>query len=145
MTRLILILLGGLLGVPWSVIAQDATVGSLRGIVFDTSTPQKSIEGVRVVIVGPASSEYETVTDSNGEYEITGLPPGRYLMNLYKDGYGRREGNPIVVVAGATGYTSMKMTKSEPPWLMIIGLGVVAILIVGLVVAAVSRTDNSSD
>ena len=145
MARLSLILLCGLLGVPWSAFAQDAATGSVRGTVSDTSTLQKPIEGVRVAIVDPTSSEYETVTDSNGEYEITGLLPGRYLMNLYKDGYGKREGKPITVVAGATGYMSMKMTKSEPPWLLIIGLGVVAILIVGLVVAVASRNDSPSD
>ncbi len=144
MTRLSLILLCGLLGVPWSVFAQDDTMGNVRGVVEDTSKTRNRIDGVRVIIVDPDSNEYETVTDSNGEYAITGLSPGRYLMSFYKDGYGAREGKRLTIIAGGTVYMPVKITKSEPPWLLLICLGGAAILICGLVIAVGFRIDKTS-
>ena len=31
--------------------------------------------------------EFETRTDADGDYELAGLPAGRYLVNLFKPGY----------------------------------------------------------
>ena len=145
MKPLSLTLLFGLLSVPWSTFAQDATTGTVRGQVEDTSTLQKPIEGVRVVAVDLAGMEYEALTDIVGEYAITGLPAGRYLMSFHKDGYEEREGKRLEIIAGRDHYMPVKMIKSRPPWLLIIGLGIVAIVIIGLVVAASSRDDSPQD
>jgi hypothetical protein len=90
--------------------AQKAT-GVVRGHIVDTSEAQLPIEGVLVVIVDVSGSEYETMTDSSGEYTIIGLTPGRYLISVYKDGYGDRTGKPVTVVAGGDHYVPLKMTK----------------------------------
>ncbi|MCZ6680358.1 MAG: carboxypeptidase-like regulatory domain-containing protein [Candidatus Poribacteria bacterium] len=92
-----------------SASAQDAT-GTLHGNIVDTTPQQTPISDVRVVIVSTDGREYETTTDSSGEYE-TGLPPGRYLISIYKDGYGAREGKPVTIVVGGDHYVPMKMTK----------------------------------
>ena len=149
MTRLSLIILCSLLGNPWSVFAQDATTGTIRGVVEDTSATRYPIDGVRVVIIDPEGTEYETVTDDQGDYVITGLSPGHYLLNLYKDGYETRKDQPVKAIAGGDYYVPVRMAKKEPPglispWLLFICFGGV-VLIVGLVVAVASRNDSPSD
>lgn len=86
-------------------------MGTLRGSVIDTSSLQNPIEGVRVVAVNPTGIEYETHTDSDGEFEMSGLPSGRYLVDFTKSGYGERLGKPITVTAGGDQYVAMKMSK----------------------------------
>ena len=76
-----LILLCCLWGVPRVVFSQDATTGTIRGNIVDTSTEQLPIEGVRVVIVGTDGSEFETTSDSKGEYKRAGIPPRRYPVS----------------------------------------------------------------
>ena len=142
MKRISLTLLCSLLGIPWPVFAQDATTGNVRGVVEDTLPAQNRLEGVRVFAIDPDSNEYEAVTDSNGEYAITGLFPGRYLMSFYKDGYGAREGKRLTIVAGGNVYMPVKMTKTKPPWMIIFFGGVV--LIIGLAIAVISRRDGPS-
>ncbi len=112
MKRLNLILtLCSLWVIPVAVFAQEATTGSVRGHVIDASTTQLPIEGVRVVIVSVDGLENEAETDSNGEYEIIGLVPGRYLMSVYKKGYRGRRGKPVTVIAGGTHYVPMKIAE----------------------------------
>jgi hypothetical protein len=143
-----MVLLWCLWYIAGAVFAQDATTGIVRGSVYDNSTPQNEIEGVTVVVVDVASNRYEAVTDANGEYEITGLSPGRYLMSFFKDDYEAREHKRLEIFAGSNHYAPVQMTKSEPPskppWLLLICLGGVAILICGLVIAVGFRIDRTS-
>jgi hypothetical protein len=127
------------------VFAQDAKTGTVRGYISDTSTAQLPIEGVRVVIVSADGTEFETTSDSTGEFKKSGIPPSRYLLSIYKDGYGDRTGKPVTIIAGADHYVSLKMHKKEPPWLLLLCLGVAAVLIVGLAIAVGLRTDRPSD
>lgn len=114
MKRLCLILtLCNLAFIPASVFAQDTTTGTVRGSVSDTSPSQNPIAEVRVVVVNAAGIEHAARTDSSGEFEIAGLPPGRYLMSFTKEGYGERVGKPVTVVAGGDLYLPMKMSKKE--------------------------------
>lgn len=90
---------------------QDTKTGIVRGSARDTSPLQNPIEGVRVVVVNAAGIEHEALTDSSGEFEIIGLPPGGYLISFYKDGYGERVDRPITLAAGGEQYVMMKMSK----------------------------------
>ena len=121
--------------IPMTVFAQDPTTGTVRGMVFDASEMQLPIQGVRVVIVDVNGLENETDTDSNGEYKIVGLAPGRYLLSIYKVGYDDRVGRPVTVVAGGEYYVPIKMTKIKltsllqrkfisSPWPLLFCLGV---------------------
>ena len=96
--------------IPMAVFAQDLTTGTIRGNIVDTSEARLPIEGVRVVVVSSRASEYETTTDSNGDYTMI-LTPGRYLVCIYKAGYVDRIGKPVTVVAGGDHYVPLKMTK----------------------------------
>ncbi len=113
MKRLSLILaLCALSVIPMAAFAQVPTTGTIRGNIVDTSEAQLPIEGVRVVVVSTRGSEHEALTDNNGDYKIIGLTPGRYLLSIYKAGYGDRTGKPITVVAGGDHYVPLKMTKA---------------------------------
>ena len=96
--------------IPMAAFAQAPTTGTIRGNIVDTSEARLPIEGVRVVVVSSRASEYETTTDSNGDYTLI-LTPDRYLVCIYKAGYVDRIGKPVTVVAGGDHYVPLKMTK----------------------------------
>ena len=124
--------------------AEYAKTGAIRGYISDTSTAQFPIKGVLVVIVGADGTEFETISGHTGEFKKSGIPPGRYLLSIYKEGYGDRTGQPVTVIAGGEHYVPFKMTKQEPPWLLLICLGAAAVLIVGIAIV-VGLRDRSSD
>ena len=87
---------------------------TIRGEVIEASPEQKPIRGVNVTIVSNSTGEtYTVTTDENGAYEKTGLPAGRYAINVYKKGYGERTGKSKVVVPGGEIYDSIKMIKKD--------------------------------
>ena len=91
--------------------------GTVRGKITDTSRVQNPIEGVRVKIVGTDGTEYEATTEVTGEYKRTGIPAGRYLISIHKEGYGDRVGKPVTVVNGGDHYVPLKMSKEQAPLL----------------------------
>ena len=93
------------------VFAQQG--GTVRGQIVDTTEAQNPIEGVRVVIVAQDGTEFITTTDANGDYEKSGIPAGRYLISIYKDGYHDRLGKPVTVVNGGDHFVPLKMTKKN--------------------------------
>ena len=94
-----------------------ANGGTVRGKITDTSNAQNPIEGVQVKIVGTDGTEYEATTEVTGEYKRTGIPAGRYLISIYKEGYGDRLGKPVTVVNGGDHYIPLKMSKEYVPLL----------------------------
>lgn len=119
MKRLSLVLTIAILSVLSSVVlvAQEADVSSgggiIRGQIQDTTAQQAPIAEVEVIVKDTAGEQWTATTDANGEYEITNLPSGRYLLSIYKDGYGSREGRPVTVAAGGERYFPLKMTKKD--------------------------------
>ena len=128
--------------------AEEAKTGAVRGNVSDTSMERPPaelpVEGARVVLVTANGLETEGETAGNGEFMIVGLAPGRYLVSCYKKGYDDRVDRPVTVIAGATHYVPIKMLAKEPPWLLLICLGVAAVLIVGIAIV-VGLRDCPSD
>lgn len=119
MKRLSFILILGVCLATYGTIAfaQEADVsrsgGTVRGQIVDTTTGQSPVSGVRVVVKDGSGAESEATTDDAGEYEITNLPSGRYLLSVYKDGFGDRTGKPVTVVSGGDHYVPLKMTKKD--------------------------------
>lgn len=98
--------------------AQDAEIstsgGTVRGEIVDTTTAQTPIADVRVEIRGTGEGrEYSATTDQSGSYEHSGIPAGRYLISIYKEGYGDRTGKPVTVVNGGDHFVPLKMTKKD--------------------------------
>ena len=154
MKRFSLILaLYALYGIPAAVLSQDLTTGIVRGNILDTSEAQLPIEGVLVVMVDVNGSEYEALTDNNGEYQRSNLPPGRYLLSIYKAGYGDRVGKPVTVIAGGDHYAPVKMIRKvglidllqrkfvSSPWPLLFCLG--GAFLLGIYVGR--RTGHRSD
>jgi len=97
-------------------LAQDDVVsgsGTIRGQIVDTTTAQNPIDGVTVEIRGSGGEDYTATTDANGDYEHSGIPAGRYLISIYKEGYGDRTGKPVTVAPGGDHYLPLKMTKKD--------------------------------
>ena len=91
----------------------DATNGgTVRGQITDLTPAQNPIEGVEVKIVAQdGGKEWTTKTDADGNYKHAGLPAGRYLISISKDGYDRRVGKPVTVVDGGDHFVPLKMAQ----------------------------------
>ena len=83
--------------------------GTLRGKITDTTRAQNPIEGVEIKIVAQDGTEFTTTTDANGNYKHAGLPAGRYLINISKEGFGERIGKPVVIVNGGDHFMPLKI------------------------------------
>ncbi len=93
-----------------SVFAQNG--GTVRGQITDLTPTQDPIEGVEVKIVAQdGNKEWTTTTDAKGEYKHAGLPPGRYLISISKDGYDERRGKPVSIVEGGEHFIPLKMAE----------------------------------
>ena len=113
---LVLMLIGCVFMSTSITFAQDDLTqqgGTIRGQIVDTTEMQMPIEGVDVRIVSTGGEEYTATTDVNGDYEKSGIPAGRYLISIYRDGYGDRLGKPVTVVNGGDHYVPLKMTKKD--------------------------------
>ncbi len=99
------------------MLAEDVKVansgGIVRGKIVDTTKSENPIEGVEVKIVAPDGTEFTAITDLKGEFVRIGIPAGRYLINIHKEGYGDRLGKPVTVVNGGHHLVSLKMTPKK--------------------------------
>lgn len=96
------------------VFAQDDALegGTVRGLITDLTPAQNPIEDVEVKIVAQdGGQEFITETDAEGNYKHTGLPAGRYLISISKEGYEDRAGKPVAVVDGGDHFISLKISK----------------------------------
>jgi outer membrane receptor protein involved in Fe transport len=76
-------LIGAHLVDPATARAQSTTTGAIQGVVTDSNTGEKLV-GVTVIATSPALAQTQTaITDENGFYKITELPPGDYLVTFY--------------------------------------------------------------
>ena len=97
-------------------LAQDDLTrqgGTIRGRIVDTTEMQMPIERVDVRIVSTGGEEYTATTDVNGDYEKSGIPAGRYLISIFREGYRDRVGKAVTVVNGGDHYVPLKMTKKD--------------------------------
>ena len=89
--------------------------GTVQGMITDTTPAQNPIEGVEVqiVAVGPEDRNlaFIATTDVKGNYRHDGIPAGRYLINIYREGYGDRLEKPVTVVNGGNHFVPLKMVK----------------------------------
>lgn len=97
-----------------SLTAEDKDGATIKGEVIDTTPEQNPIFGVKVTIINTGTGlEYTTRTNKKGEYEITGLPAGRYTVSCSKAGYGDRIGKTKIVPIGGETFDRIKMRKQE--------------------------------
>lgn len=77
------LLAGGLLVVPVAVSAQDAVV---QGILVEEGTSQP-LAGADVVLERDGEVIRGTITNRNGLFQITRIPPGSYTLRIVLPGY----------------------------------------------------------
>jgi len=89
-------------GVTAPARAQNATTGVLRGRVADASTGDP-LPGVTVVVTSPAlQGSQAALSDGSGNYYISNLPPGRYLVSFYYASSGQVQVAGVEVRLGQT-------------------------------------------
>ncbi|MGI9107380.1 MAG: carboxypeptidase-like regulatory domain-containing protein [Pyrinomonadaceae bacterium] len=82
-----------------SVAAQKSkTTGSIKGKVKTESGA--SAEGVKVIAQQDEKESASATTDRKGQFEITGLAPGRYSLTFRKPGLSVAEIKDVEVIAG---------------------------------------------
>ena len=64
------------------------TTGNIIGIVHDES--RAVLPGVTVAVASPGLPAQSAVTNERGEYRLTGLQPGMYLLTVELPGFGER-------------------------------------------------------
>ncbi len=97
-----------------TVIAQEdvGNGATLKGQVIDATPQQKPIAGVTVTILDIATGEITIVmTDKDGFYEKKGLPAGRYMLAVAKDGYSPWRGKSKVIAPDGEIFDRIKMKK----------------------------------
>ena len=114
MTRLIFMLILAACISPFTdvIFAQDDAMngGTLRGQITDVTLMQNPIKGVEVKIVAQdGGKEWTTKTDADGNYTHVGLPAGRYLISISKEGYDKRVGKSVTIVDGGDHFVPLKM------------------------------------
>ncbi len=77
----------------------SATVGSLRGQIRDKGASGEAAIGATVVATSPAlQGEQVVITDENGAYFITSLPPGVYTLTVYYNDATFSRGNVLIQI-----------------------------------------------
>ena len=93
--------------------AQQSASG-LTGVVKDATG--KDVAGVRVEAASPALIErVRTVfTDGSGQYKITDLPPGAYVVTFSAAGFNTLKRDGINLTAGFTGLVNADLKLGSP-------------------------------
>jgi len=90
----------------------SASVGSLKGTVFDAKTG-KGLSGVSVKVSGPGSS---ASTDSKGRYHIKKIPEGTYTVVLSRSGYAVSKQKGIKVKKNQATILNVKLLPVKADW-----------------------------
>ena len=69
----------------------------IRGVIREMIAFPTPLSDIEVEIRSVDGIAFKGTTNANGEYECIGLPAGRYLINLHKEGYIEKKGIPIIV------------------------------------------------
>jgi hypothetical protein len=102
------------LALALSSLAHAAVVGEIKGKVTDEAG--KPLAGVTVVVTSPAlQGEQAELTDVDGYYQITNLPPGTYVVRFFYENVSkaRFERQNVVVSADKTVMVNSKIRTKE--------------------------------
>jgi outer membrane receptor protein involved in Fe transport len=89
--------------------AYGSTTGIISGVVTDAASGAK-LSGVNVVVKGTGLT---TVTDGNGYFVVTNVPPGAYEVSASMVGYGDGSKTDIQVQMDATSAADVSLKKTE--------------------------------
>jgi hypothetical protein len=92
------ILFTGLLGALIALPANAQSTGSITGVVQDTLGA--IVQGATVTVVGPDGKEKTVTVNKNGEFNVTGLPPGKYTVKVTAPKFALYEQADVEVTPG---------------------------------------------
>jgi hypothetical protein len=104
-TTLVLILLMVGIGAPLSAQSKS---GSISGVVTDPSGGL--MINVEVVILGPNGLSRTSMTDSQGRFLLSDLPPGEYRLRINAPGFSLYDAKGLKLIAGETLTQDAKLT-----------------------------------
>ena len=89
---------GSLVTQPEAQAQGSASVGSLRGAIRDKASGEAAV-GATVVATSPSlQGEQVVITEEGGQYFITSLPPGVYVLTVYYNDATFSRGNVLIQV-----------------------------------------------
>nr|MBA3462027.1 carboxypeptidase regulatory-like domain-containing protein [Deltaproteobacteria bacterium] len=94
------LLAGGasLIELPDAYAQGSATVGTLRGVIRDKASGEAAV-GATVVATSPSlQGEQVVITEDGGQYFITSLPPGLYVLTVYYNDATFSRGNVVIQI-----------------------------------------------
>ncbi|MBA3502386.1 MAG: TonB-dependent receptor, partial [Deltaproteobacteria bacterium] len=87
---------GGTIELRDAYAQSSATVGAVRGVIRDKATGEPAL-GATVVATSPALvGEQVVLTEADGTYFMTALPPGLYTLTIYYENKTFSRGNVLV-------------------------------------------------
>jgi len=104
--------------VALTALPAQAQTGTITGTVFDAES-QNPLPGANVVIQG---TQEGATTDSQGEYEITGLSPGEYTIQASFVGY-QNLSKDVTVQAGQTSELDFQLPRSAMQMDEVVAIG----------------------
>jgi len=88
-----------------------ATTG-FSGTVKSTDSGNPPVANATIQYTGTESSG-STTTGPTGEFEVTDIAPGTYLLTISADGFTTRQNQPVTVVSGAMTPSEIKLRRKE--------------------------------
>src|SRR5262245_48411171 len=92
------ILFTGLVAVLIALPTNAQSTGSISGSVQDTLGAV--VQGATVTVVGPDGKEKTVTVNKNGEFNVTGLPPGKYTVKVSAPKFALYENTEVEVTPG---------------------------------------------
>ena len=81
---------------------------SLRGVVLDNSSA--AVLGARITLANSGQGlQRSTRSNSSGEYEFVGLPPGTFTLTVEKDGFGKYEQPDLQLLVNVPASVNVKL------------------------------------
>lgn len=99
----------GLILASTAVALAAGTTGSLKGKITDVSS-RESLPGVNILIVGSGRGG---VTNERGEYFITGITPGSYVLRVSLIGYKTVETKKVEIKADETSVFDFRIASED--------------------------------
>jgi biopolymer transport protein ExbB len=90
--------------------------GVIRGKIVDTTPARQAIgrdKNASVQYIGPGGARGEVEVDESGNFEISGLEPGQYILNAYARGFADRTEIPATVTVGDDYPVEIKMRQKD--------------------------------
>ena len=103
MNRKIITALGGILffALCLQVIAQQSAVAAISGRLIDPNGA--AIPGAKIIVIQDSTGvERSVVTNNDGIYTVTNLPPGTYTVKAQAAGFSEAVVKPVILLVGQT-------------------------------------------